>query len=165
MPSTKLYQVDGFVPCPRSCILLIHNTSQDRFRLEVMGRYDSYEPEGGDEIVHFAVLSEFSPYFIFLDDESQHQAADAVVNLVVVATEVAIHRSMAYGHMVPSVLKKAFSKTIHFLKRFKDGCFITPIFMKKLWSLVYRTWGHVRTYKEWSLTKTIPLSPATDFVC
>ena len=160
-----LYEINGLVPCPRSVFVLLHNRATDQYRFDVISRGDYFEQDDNEEIVHFGLLSEFAPYFIFMDEDSMNSAADAVTKLAIQAVDFSLAKCKSTDEIVPTFLKRLFARTVRFLKRVEHGCFLTEIFIRKLWSLVYQAWKRIVVYRHWHANRRIPLSLATEFVC
>ena len=165
MHTSSTFQVEGYNPCPRCTFFLIHDSSTDMYRFAFFNREDNCEQKETEAIVHCTTLSEFAPYFVFLDDESRDAAATAITSLLLDSIALVISKPVHQIKVMPAQLKKIYSKTVHFLKNCAEGCFLTDIFLRKLWQLAYRIWLHVVAYKQWCLPKTLPQQMATEMVC
>lgn len=156
--------IEGYIVCARSYFLITHNVLRDSYRLEIITQKNEFVYLEDEHIVHFDLLSDFTPYFTYMDPQSFELAAGAVFKLVTETVKYTIEKATYNSKAVPAKLKKLYAKTLRTLRRFYQGSFVTDVFMKKLWRLVQGSWSNVVTYKNWNSTKSIPISLATD-VC
>ncbi len=163
--SVKLNDVDCFIPCPRSTFFLIHDPITDLYTLKLCESDAQWVPSPNDAIVYAAVLSEFTPYFIYLEDDNCAQALEAVGNLVVESIRLSTSWGRTERPAVPAQLKRLYFRTLHFLKKLQGGTFLTDIFMRKLWRLPYRIWKYIQAYRKWLPTHSNSYSLVTEQVC
>lgn len=161
----KLTDVKAYTPCPRSTFFLLHDPSVNSYRILFFDANGDFTQSPTEAIVHAAVISDFTPYFIYLDDGSCDKAIGAVSNLIIDSVQLCIHPKSRMCSTVPTALKRAYKKTVHALRTLADGCFLTDLFLRKLWELAYRTWRHVQAYYRSLRVRNYRTELATELVC